>query len=200
MFLMGSKQRSLKEIIAKNIDAIGYLEGEHVLYFMNLSPGSRIQTRMLGNCGSKIGSAVMHFSYARHSGEERKKWLSLSCTQVPTLVMTSSQRGPAGSAATRLTRPARHSTGREMKIFYYFYSRCICNKKQHKFDFCGCEIRQSDAQKCSVWTQSDTGAPTVCSPLSPWSLIMSVITKTRCSARDPSSNLISELSIQSQAL
>lgn len=46
MFLMGSKQRSLKEIIAKNIDAIGYLEGEHVLYFMNLSPGSRIQTRM----------------------------------------------------------------------------------------------------------------------------------------------------------
>lgn len=128
MFLMGGKQRSLKEIIAKNIGAIGYLEGEHVLYFMNLSPGSRIQTRMLGNCGSKIGSAVMHFSYARHSGEERKKWLSLSCTQVPTLVMTSSQRGPAGSAATRLTRPARHSTGREMKIFYYFYSRCICKK------------------------------------------------------------------------
>lgn len=46
MFLMGGKQRSLKEIIAKNIGAIGYLEGEHVLYFMNLSPGSRIQTRM----------------------------------------------------------------------------------------------------------------------------------------------------------
>lgn len=33
-----------------------------------------------------------------------------------------------------------------------------------------------------------------------WSLIMSAITKTRCSAPNPSSNRISKLSIQSQAL
>lgn len=166
---------------------------------MNLSPGSRIQTRMLGNCGSKIGSAVMHFSYARHSGEERKKWLSLSCTQVPTLVMTSSQRGPAGSAATRLTRPARHSTGREMKIFYYFYSRCICKKTTQIWFLRVWDKTKWRAEMFRVNTKRYRCSHSLLAA-SPWSLIMSVITKTRCSARDPSSNLISELSIQSQAL
>lgn len=45
----------------------------------------------------------------------------------------------------------------------------------------------------------DTGASTVCSSKL-WSLIMSVITKTRCSACTPSTDLISKLSIQSKAL
>lgn len=142
------------------------------------------------------------------AGRKEKKWLSLSCTQVPTLVMTSSQRGPAGSAATRLTRPARHSTGREMKIFYYFYSRCICNKKQNKFDLrvwdktkWRAEMLRASARvaRWDVNTKRYRCSHSLLAA-SPWSLIMSVITKTRCSARNPSSNLISKLSIQSQAL
>lgn len=45
----------------------------------------------------------------------------------------------------------------------------------------------------------NAGASTVCSSMQ-WSLIMSVITKTRCSTHDLSTDLISKLSIQSEAL
>ena len=143
---------------------------------------------------------------------EKKKLLSLSYTDVHTSVMISSPRGRSSHQHTRLKLPISSTIRGEKWNILFIFCGCICKSKLDQ----RVKKRQSGGRVQEFLMLGITSNKHICSTLgyehkqcrcsnsllvaTHWSLIMSVITKTRCSARNPSSNLISKLSIQSQAL
>lgn len=153
----------------------------------------------------------MHCSYVPRSGE--KKWLSLNYTEVYTSVMISPLRRQPSHQPQDWSVPSPAIWEKKWNIlFYSIFCKYICKSKLDQ----RVKERQSDRRvqgflmlcimsnehKCSILGYEHRQCRCLNNLLiaTQWSLIMSVITKTRCSARNPSSNLISKLSIQSQAL